>query len=138
MDYANLSGANLLQAKLPGAYLQKAIVTGAWLERANLSGAHFLDAKLCGARLMKADLSSGNFLDANLNKANISDANLSGVEFSIGGPETAKGLTQAQLDEARAETQDYGRDGRGCGLQGEAGNPESARAAENPHTPGAR
>ena len=52
---------------------------------------------------MQADLSGANFLDANLNKANISSANLSGVEFSIGGPQTAKGLTQAQLDEARAD-----------------------------------
>ena len=102
-NYANLSGANLRQAKLPGAYFQEAIVTGAGLEDANLSGAHFLDANLCGARLVKADLSGANFLDANLNKANISDANLTGVEFSNGGRQKAKGLTQAQLDEARAD-----------------------------------
>ena len=102
-DYADLSGANLLRANLSGAYFQEAIVTNAWLECANLSGAHFLHANLCGARLMKANLSGANFLEADLNKANLSDANLSGVEFSNGGHQPAKGLTQTQLDEARAD-----------------------------------
>ena len=45
-------------------------------------------------------------MDANLSKADISGANLSGVEFSNGGPQTAKGLTQAQLDEAQADPND--------------------------------
>ena len=102
-DYADLSEADLPGSNLSGAYFQHAIVTSAWLESANLSGAHFLDANLFGARLRRADLSGANFLDAHLNKANLCDANLSGVEFSIGGPQTAKGLTQAQLDEARAD-----------------------------------
>ena len=52
---------------------------------------------------MKADLSQAHFLDADLNKADISDANLSGVEFTIGGLQTVKGLTQAQLDQARSD-----------------------------------
>ena len=100
---ANLSGANLLGANLSGAIFQDANASNVWLERANLSRAGFLGADLSGARLVMANMSGAHFLDANLIKANISDANLSGVEFSIGGPQTAKGLTQAQLDEARAD-----------------------------------
>ena len=100
---ANLSRANLHRANLSGATFQDAIVVNAWLECADLSGAGFLSADLSGARFMKADLSGAHFLDANLSKADISGANLSGVEFSSGGPQTAKGLTQAQLDEAQAD-----------------------------------
>ena len=105
MDFhdANLSGANLLRANLSGATFGNAIVTSALLESANLSRAGFLTTRLCGARLMKADLSGAHFLDANLNKANLSDANLSGVEFSNSGRQPTNGLTQAQLDEARAD-----------------------------------
>ena len=73
------------------------------MERANLSGAGFLGADLSETRLVKADLSGAHFLDADLNQANITDANLSGVEFSVGGPQTAKGLTQTQLNQARAD-----------------------------------
>ena len=100
---ANLSCANLHRANLSGAIFQYAIVVNAWLECANLSGARLLTADLSRARFMKADLSGAHFLDANLSKADISGANLSGVEFSSGGPQTAKGLTQAQLDEAQAD-----------------------------------
>ena len=100
---ANLSCANLHRANLSGAIFQNAIVANAWLECADLSGAGFLRANLSGARFMKADLSEAHFLDANLSKADISGANISGAKFSDGGPQTAKGLTQAQLDEARAD-----------------------------------
>ena len=33
----------------------------------------------------------------------MAEANLSGVKFSGGGPQPAQGLTQAQLDDARAD-----------------------------------
>ena len=42
-------------------------------------------------------------MDSDLTSANIAEANLSGVKFSAGGPQTAKGLTQAQIDQARAD-----------------------------------
>ena len=100
---ANLSGTNLLRANLSGAIFEGAIVAKAWLELANLSGAGFLRADLSGARLVRADLSGAHFLDADLKKADISGANLSGVKLSDGGLQTAHGLTQAQLDEARAD-----------------------------------
>ena len=101
--YANLSGANLLKAKLSRAIFQDAVLTNAWLESSDLSNATFLRADLSGARLAKANLSNVQFLDANLKEADFSDANLSGAEFSIGGPQTAKGLNQAQLDGARSD-----------------------------------
>ena len=78
-------------------------MANALLTRANLSGAGFLGANLTGARLMNADLTGAHFLDANLEEANLTGANVSGVEFSVGGPQTVKGLTQAQLDRARAD-----------------------------------
>ena len=100
---ADLSRVNFLRANLSGAIFEDAIVANAWLEGANLSRAGFLRANLSGARLVNADLSGADFLDADLNKANISCANLSGAEFSNGGQQAAKGLTQAQLDEAWAD-----------------------------------
>ena len=57
----------------------------------------------CQHSLVKADLSGAHFLSARLDNVNLTDANLSGTEFSIDGPQTAKGLTQAQLDQARAD-----------------------------------
>ena len=99
----NLSGTNLLRANLSGAIFQDAKASSALLERANLSGASFLSADLSGAGLAMADMSGAQFLDADLTSADIAEANLSGVEFSVGGPQTAKGLTQAQLDDARAD-----------------------------------
>ena len=101
--YANLSDANLIKAKLSRAIFQGAVLTNAWLESSDLSNAIFLRADLSGARLAKANLSNAQFLDANLKEADFSDADLSGAEFSIGGPQTAKGLNQAQLDCARAD-----------------------------------
>ena len=101
--YANLSCVNLINANLSGAILQDAVAANAWLENSDLAGAFFLRADLSGAKLMKADLSNAQFQESDLNRADISDANLSGVEFSIGGRQTAKGLNQAQLDEARAD-----------------------------------
>ena len=99
----NLSGTNLLRTNLSGAIVQDAKASGALLEGANLSGTSFLRTDLSGARLAMAEMSGAQFLDADLTSADIAGTNLSGVEFSIGGLQTAKGLTQAQLDDARAD-----------------------------------
>ena len=99
----NLSCAILASTNLSGANFQHAIITNALLEGANLSGAGFLGADLSGTKLKNADLTGSHFLDANLKGANLTDANVSGVEFSVGGPQTAKGLTQVQLDLACAD-----------------------------------
>ena len=108
VDFSNarLHGTNLGRANLSGANFQYATATKAWFESANLSRSTFLRADLSGAKLMKAGLTDAHFLDANLNEANISGANLSGVRFSNGGIQPAKGLTQAQLDEAQSDSND--------------------------------
>ena len=103
---ANLSCANFLRANLSGAIFQDAKASNAFLEGANLSLAHFLGTDLSGARLVKADMSGAQFLDADVTSANMAEANLSGVKFSVGGPQTVQGLTQAQLDDARADPND--------------------------------
>ena len=105
MDFhnTNLAGTNLLRANLSGANFHDANAANAWFEGANLSAAGFLRADLSGARLARADLSGAHFWGADLNRAHFGDANLSGAEFSVGGGQAAKGLTQVQLDEARAD-----------------------------------
>ena len=103
---ANLSCVNFLRANLSGAIFQDAKASNAFLERANLSLAGFLRADLSGARLVMADMSGAQFLDADVTSSNMAEANLSGVKFSVGGPQTVQGLTQAQLDDARADPND--------------------------------
>ena len=105
-SHAKLHGTNLGRANLSGANFQYATATKAWFESADLFSATFLRADLSGARLMKAGLTDGHFLDANLTQADISGANISGVGFSNGGIQPAKGLTQAQLDEAQSDSND--------------------------------
>lgn len=100
---ANLACANLFRSNLSGASFQHANATNACLERARLSKASFLGTDLSGAYIAGADLSGAHFSDADLNQASLLDADLSGADFSAGGRRTAKGLTQAQLDQARAE-----------------------------------
>lgn len=104
-DNANLSGANLIRANLSGSILQGAKLTGAALDRANLSRTSFLRADLSRSLLMEADLSGASVLDTDLTSANISDANISGVQFSSCGQLPATGLTQSQLDQARAHSE---------------------------------
>lgn len=98
----SLPGANLGRANLSESILQDARVANAWLDHANLSGATFLRADLSRARLDRADLTGAEFLDANLIGTNLAEANLSGVQFSADGRQPATGLTQSQLDQARA------------------------------------
>ena len=51
---------------------------------------------------MNAELTDAHFLDANLKGENLTGAKVSGAKFSVGGPQTAKGLTQVQLDQGWA------------------------------------
>ena len=69
----------------------------AWLTNANLSNTRLRQANLSDTRLRQANLSDADMSGANLRNANLSDANLSGARL-LG----VRGLTQAQLDEARA------------------------------------
>ena len=100
---AYLAGASFVSLNLSGAIFQGAIMPNAVLDGAIMPGAGFLRTELQGARLKNADLTGAHFLDANLKEANLTGANVSGVEFSNRGHQAAKGLTQAQLDQAWAD-----------------------------------
>ena len=118
---ADLSGARLSSADLSESWLVDANLSGALLGGANLSSAIALDANLfdasliqgnlSGALLNGSNLSGARFLGANLSGASLSGAVLSGADFSnllISGSDgedemLATRVTQAQLDEARAD-----------------------------------
>ena len=104
LDGADLSKANLTGANLSGATLTNAKSCGAELDYANLS-----DAKLHGADLSRAGLGGAKLFNAQLNGANLSDAQLYLNRREVSDPTETKipatGLTQAQLDTARADPQ---------------------------------
>ena len=84
--------------------LRYADLSSMWLEKANLSDAKLWDVNLCMAMPFGANLSGAELWYADLSSANLDGANLSGTKFSTGiGPASATGLTQAQLDKARAD-----------------------------------
>ena len=95
---ANLTSANLADARLNGAVLSKADLILAILTSTELSKADLTNADLSKANLISANLSHANLADANLADANLTGANLTGANLT-----GAKGLTQDQLDQARAD-----------------------------------
>ena len=104
LDAAHLGGANLSGADLRAASLRDAKLGGADLSNANLGGA---GADLHGAELTKANLAGANLGKADLTGANLVNAILSGTDFSHdwmrGSASPARGLTQHQLDQAKAD-----------------------------------
>ena len=102
-NYVDLSGAVLTRANLSGARFQYAKLIGVLLERANLAGTLFLEADLSGSIFVEANLSNTEFIAVDLTGARLSDVNLSGAQFSSSSLQPVKGLTQAQLDQARAD-----------------------------------
>ena len=82
LSHADLSGAKLIHATMPHCLCDET---------------EFADADLSGA-----DLAGAVFLNSNLRDAILLGANLSGAEF-YEKPPGAMGLTQRQLDEARAD-----------------------------------
>ncbi|MXZ46490.1 MAG: pentapeptide repeat-containing protein [Chloroflexi bacterium] len=95
LDRSSLSNARLIEAQLTFASLRDADLTAAKLSGANLALARLGGASLAGATLDGADLTN----------ASLADADLSGATFFADGlfKVPAKGLTQAQLDQARAD-----------------------------------
>jgi uncharacterized protein YjbI with pentapeptide repeats len=74
---ANLSGLDLSRFDLSGASLSRANLNGANLHGANLQGADLSRAKLCGLDFREFD-----FNGANLQGADLSGTNLSGLDLS--------------------------------------------------------
>ena len=106
---ANLTGAILVRANLAEADLRKADLSNvnfgdACLSNADLTGAKLADARLNQTKLLRAflteaDLSNAMVVRSNLSGADLADANLSGVHIL-----QATGLSQKELDRARADT----------------------------------
>lgn len=104
LDAAHLGGANLSGSDLRAASFRDAKLGGADLSNANLGGA---GADLSGAELTRANLAGANLDCADLTGANLADAVVSGADFSQdrmrGSASPARGLTQRQLDQAKAD-----------------------------------
>ena len=86
----------LTNADLPRANLCNANLTGADLLNANLTNANLLDAVLTSTRLALAKLTGANMTNSILKNAVLDGADMTKV----------KGLTQEQLDQARADPDD--------------------------------
>ena len=120
LSKAYLSGANLRDALLEGvdlsdawldgvdlrrARLNEADLSNARLEEADLFGTHLGTVNLRGAWLDEANLSGARLGAANLRGAQLHRTNLSAADLSINSEHPGIGVTQAQLDEARADPQ---------------------------------
>ncbi len=108
LNHANLSDASLYEANLGEAILHGAVLCNANLDEADLHRADLVEAdlrgaKLYGAVLHQAELTKSILWGAELYGAEFSDAALTGADFTDDGRTPPEGLTQAQLDEARAE-----------------------------------
>ena len=109
---ADLSGAQLVEATLSNSQLIRANLRQAVLLSADLSGAFLLNADLAGAQLAHANLVDTQLPGAKLYGANLfltelHGADLSGAVFpEIDEGVITTGLTQAQIDEARASPND--------------------------------
>ena len=107
--WLNLSGASLQNANLQGADLSSLDLPIAgeevWQSRTftDLSRAHFFRVNLELANLKNADLSGTDLSGAILSGVDFKGTNLSGAKFSYSGKYLAMGLTQSQLDDARAD-----------------------------------
>lgn len=91
----NLSNSRLRQSSMSLATMNGVNFSGANLSVANLFGGRFTGANFAGANLQNATLVGGYFNGANFTGADLTGANLGGAEL-----ETARGLTQRQLNAA--------------------------------------
>ena len=107
---ADMGHLQVRAARLSGGWLTKANLSGAVLPHADLSSARLRQANLSAAQFRHADLSDAKFWGADLSRAILYDANLSGADLcgvDANSPvykEPVHGLTQAQLDEAWADS----------------------------------
>ena len=96
---ADLTNAVLIGAKLKSAKLTGAKLTGANLEDADLKSTRLFDVNLGSVKLTGANLKSARLIDVNLEDALLIHTNLSGADL-----EGCKGLTQKQLNEVVADS----------------------------------
>ena len=89
----DVSGSRLIQSDFSLATADRVNFEGANLSISNLFGGRFTSANFRKANLERATLVGGYFGSADFTGASLASANLSGADL-----ETARGLTQAQLD----------------------------------------
>jgi uncharacterized protein YjbI with pentapeptide repeats len=114
-DAAAIAGIKSGRHDCPHCYLAHADLTNQCVKRGNLEGAVFDDAKLTlmcmsfgdfkGASFRGADLSGANLAHAELDGADLSGARLTITSIRAANLSHAKGLTQAQLDQACGDTE---------------------------------
>lgn len=97
--YAVFTSADLRRADLSGADL-----TGANLSVSNLRGAKLRLARLSEASLRGADLAGADLTDAALAATDFAGANLLDTDLRNSDLTWAVGLTQSQMDKARADS----------------------------------
>lgn len=105
----NLSETKMLSAKLSGSNLQSANLSAANLPDTDLTSAFLMETDLSHSQLLNANLTNAQLFAANLVDAILTGANLSGTDLSGSRANESNssrppvGLTQAQLDQARAD-----------------------------------
>ncbi|MDE0363360.1 MAG: pentapeptide repeat-containing protein [Rhodospirillaceae bacterium] len=106
---ARLTGLQLRNANLSKAWLTNANLSRAVLPYVDLSNSRLRLVDFSSAELRHSDLSNAVFWGANFSGAVLWQANLSGSDFCGAGARSAsyripaRGLTQAQLDQAWAD-----------------------------------
>ena len=105
---ADLAHAMIRDTNLFAAFFEKADLSRTTLTRSNLSQAHLREARLSSAILWRVNLAGAELWGADLTGALLNVANLSGAEFVCTDPQSGRrmpsvGLTQEQLDVARAD-----------------------------------
>jgi len=102
---ADFAYQSITDANLSGSRLRQGDMTAATMDRTNFSGANLSVVEAFGGRFTRASfanahLSDASFVGAYLGYANFAGARMSGAVISGANLEGARGLTQAQLNEA--------------------------------------
>lgn len=100
LSYHDLPNVNLSGSRLRQANLSLSTMNGANFSRADLSVADLFGGRFTGASFAHARLRDANLVGAYFGGADFSGADLAGAILSGAELETARGLTQAQLDTA--------------------------------------
>ncbi|MBV8520291.1 MAG: pentapeptide repeat-containing protein [Acidobacteria bacterium] len=105
LENSNLPAAYLANAQLQNALMKAAHLEGSYLGEARLEGADLRSASmegaiLVGAKLNRADLSFAQLARTLFSDADLTDAELFGAQLRSANLASARGLTQAQIDEA--------------------------------------
>ena len=97
-DRIDLSGAEIVNSDLSG---------NSFFFNCNLSKTNISEVNLSGVSFSGSDLSEATILKSDMSGVNLRDTNLSGADFYFAAPNTTPqpvtGLTQSQLDQARAD-----------------------------------